>query len=387
MTQAELAAWAAKIIGGGKNEAGEIEFVKTDAAETKANILALYEAITGRTLARADPVRLFLEVIAYVVILLKAAINYTGKMNLLKYAVGNYLEDIGELVGTERLLASAATTTISISLSACRAQNTIIPAGTRITADSKFFFAIESDVVIPSGETSSQARAVCTVEGAVGNGYAAGEINQIVDPVPFVASIVNLTQSEGGSDIEADDPYRARIQEAPEGFSAAGPDGAYRYHAMRASALIADVSVDSPRPGEVEVRPLLAGGQLPGKEILDLVAGILNDRKIRPLTDKLSVLAPEPVAYNIDLTYWIDREDVTRAAAIQSAVEKAMTDYEFWQKVKLGRDINPSELIYRIRAAGAKRAEVREPVFKVTTKAQVAVAESKIALFGGLEDG
>lgn len=387
MTQAELAAWAAKIIGGGKNEAGEIEFVKTDAAETKANILVLYEAITGRTLARADPVRLFLEVIAYVVILLKTTINYTGKMNLLKYAVGNYLEVIGELVGTERLPSTAAATTLSITLSAPRGQSTTIPAGTRVTADSKVFFAVESVVVIPQGETSAQARAVCTVTGTTGNGYAPGEISKIVDPIPFVASIVNDTESAGGSGEEDDEALRERIRQAPESFSVAGPDGAYIYYAKSASALIADVSVESPNPVEVIVRPLLAGGEIPGAEIIKAVETVLSDRSIRPLTDKVSVLPPERVAYDIDITYWIDRDNATNAAAIQTAVDATLREYISWQKARLGRDINPSELIYRVRAAGAKRVEVRAPVFRALKPSEVAAENARAVAFGGLEDG
>lgn len=156
---------------------------------------------------------------------------------------------------------------------------------------------------------------------------------------------------------------------------------------MRASALINDVSVVSPRPGEVEVRPLLIGGKLPEEEILNAVNEILNNKKIRPLTDKVTILKPEPVNYNIDLSYWIDREDAAGAAMIQKAVEKSIQEYILWQKSRLGRDINPSELIYRLRAAGAKRIEVSSPAFTVITAAQVAISDEITAVFGGLEDG
>lgn len=387
MTPQELAEWAAKILGTGENQSGEIEFVKIDTEDTKTNILALYEAITGRTLARADPIRLFLEVICYMIVLLKVGINHTGRMNLLKYAVHDYLDDIGVLVGTERLGKSMASTTLKVTLSAPREQSTTIPKGTRVTADSKIFFAIENMVVIPAGELSAEVRAVCTTEGVEGNGYAMGEIQEIVDPVPFVLRMVNTTESEGGSDIEKDDFFRERIHQAPESFSCAGPDGAYKYHARRASALIADVSVDSPSEGVVEVRPLLQGGELPGEEILDNVSVVLNDRSIRPLTDRVFVKAPEVVAYNVEFSYWIDIEQATQAADIQTAVEKAAADFVLWQRMKLGRDLNPSELIYRVRAAGAKRIEVQSPVFQVLSSAQVAMSGSIRADFGGMEDG
>ncbi len=57
-----------------------------------------------------------------------------------------------------------------------------------------------------------------------------GQINELVDPIPFVSRVENISTSYGGSDIENDDKFRARIQIAPEHFSVAGPEGAYRFH-------------------------------------------------------------------------------------------------------------------------------------------------------------
>ena len=213
-----------------------------------------------------------------------------------------------------------------------------------------------------------------------------GEINKIVDPAPFWASAENVTKSEGGADTESDEAYRDRIQEAPEKFSTAGPALAYEYHAKAASALIVDVSVDSPAPGEVIVYPLLKGGVIPGNEILTLVDKKLNDRSIRPLTDKVSVKAPESVKYDVDVLYYIDRRDATEAAQIQARAESTVQEFSAWQKERLGRDINPTELYYRLRAAGVKRAEIKSPVFTATNKKQVAIADSVKASFGGLED-
>lgn len=338
-------------------------------------------------LAKGDPVRLFLESIAAIIVQQRILIDYTGKQNLLAYAEKDYLEHIGVLVGTDRLQATAAMTTFKIALSEARNQNIIIPAGTRATPGNDVFFATKEAVVVSTGELSIEVEAVCTEVGSKGNGYTPGQINKIVDPLPWVASIVNLTTSEGGSETEGDDPYRERIHQAPEQFSCAGPDGAYEYHAKRASALIHDVSVDSPCPCEVEIRPLLNNGEMPGQEIIDVVANILNTRNIRPLTDHVTVLAPEKLSYDIDLTYWIDKDDATNATAIKTAIDQAVNAYIAWQKEKLGRDLNPTELIYRLRSAGAKRVEVVNPVFTVVAKGQIAIMDALDVKFGGLEDG
>ena len=88
------------------------------------------------------------------------------------------------------------------------------------------------------------------------------------------------------------------------------------------------------------------------------------------------------------MTYYIARADATQATAIQTAVADAVAAYELWQRSKLGRDINPSELIRRVMAAGALRVFVTTPAHTVLTAAQVAIpSTAAVVTFGGLEDG
>lgn len=364
-----------------------ISFVDTDAANIEASVITMYEAIAGRTLAQGDPIRLFLQAVAAIIIQQRVLIDYSAKQNLLAYAEGDKLDHLGVLVGAPRLEATAAETTIRFNLSAAQPQAVTIPAGIRGTVANGVVFQVSNPVTIPIGAVYGDAPSECTVAGTVGNGYVPGQVNQLVDPLPWVQSITNITESEGGADREEDDPYRERIRLAPESFSVAGPDGAYRFWAMSASQTIVDVSVRSPAPGEVELRPLLIGGELPGTEIMEAVEAVVNDKTIRPLTDEVSVLAPEVVEYGVDMTYYIHKDNATQSQAIQQAVSQAVADYVLWQKSKLGRDINPSELIWRVRAAGADRVEVTLPVFAALEDYQVAVADTITATFGGLTDG
>lgn len=364
----------------------EIVFVDADAKSVESTIISEYETITGRTLAKGDPIRLFLLTIANVIILLLNKINETGKQNLLRYASGANLDHIGALVGAERIPASAATTTIEVTLSAKLGTTTVIPKGTRFTAGDNVFFGLDETMLILSGDLTGTGRATCLDSGDIGNGYIPGQIKILVDPVPYVASVENTTLSEGGSEEQSDDSFREVIHEAPESFSVAGPDGAYKYHAKRASANISDVYVWSPEPGVVEVRPLLNGGIIPGEEILNKVLAVLDDKRIRPLTDKVTVQAPEQEEYVVKLSYYIDSEDAAYASAIQQAVNNAVDEYIDWQKAVLGRDINPSELIARVMAAGAKRVVVESPAFTVIANCNVAVCTECIVNLGGIED-
>ena len=364
----------------------ELTFASADADAIDAEMVSAVETQLGRKLARGDPLRLFLRGVEAIIMQQRYLIDETAKQNLLFYATGDNLEHLGALVGVERLQPTAAVCTMRLTLSAARASAVIIPAGVRFTAGDNVYFALDEDVTFLAGETTLESGATCVEVGLVGNNYLPGELATIVDPQPFLQSAVNITKSEGGSDLETDDALRERIHEAPERFSNAGSSGAYRWHAMTASASIVDVAVYSPAPGEVEVRPLLVGGEIPSTELLNAVAEAVNDRSVRPLTDHVSVLAPDVVEYDIDVWYWINRSKATRAAAIQSAVSAAVEEYILWQRSELGRDIEPNELLYRMRAAGADRIEIRVPAFRATAFAEIAIPSSKVITYRGLKD-
>ena len=364
----------------------DISFVETDPDKTKAEIIISYEAITGRTLAPGDPVRLFLETIASIIIHQRVLINFSCKQNLLRYSSGDFLDHLGSFSKTMRFGKQPARTTMRITLSAPQSFVVIIPEGTRYTPDGQLYFATESLLEIEPGQTTGTVTAVCTTPGKVGNGFVSGQINMAVDPTPWVSSAENITTSNGGSEEEPDDDYRYRIWLAPESFSTAGPEDAYKYWAKQASPLISDVGVLSPSDGCIEIRPLLRNGEIPSQEILDLVNAICNDKKVRPLTDNVTVLAPEIVNYDINLTYYITSDLSAQVENIQTAVTKAVNDCVTWQKEKLGRDINTSELIARAVKAGAKRVEITAPVYTPIDQHQVAIAGNVTINYGGLEN-
>lgn len=365
----------------------DVIFVTSDKEKVEAEIIASYESVSGRTLAVGDPVRLFLLVITNIIILLLNSINETGKQNLLRYAAGNNLDHKGLEMGVKRNQATAAQTTIKIILSAPLGTTTTIPAGIRFSAGDNVYFALDAPVIIPAGQTEKTGLATCLNVGVIGNDYLPGQIKTLVDPQPYVASITNTTKSEGGADRQSDDSYREDIRRAPEKFSTAGPTGAYEYFAKHASSNIIDACIYSPKPGTVEIRPLLINGEIPEEETLKLVREACNDRRVRPLTDQVVVKAPEQVKYNIELTYYIDAANTTQSDAIQSAAKAAVDRYIVWQKEKLGRDINPSELIAQLMQTGVKRVEVKSPVFTKLENIQIAKEEHVMVTLGGYENG
>ena len=252
----------------------DITFAERDPAIIEAAVITGYEKIANRTLAKGDPIRLFLESIAFVIIHQRHLIDFTGKQNLLAYAGGNYLDHIGAMLGVNRLPAQPALTTLKFTLSESQPAALSIPAGTRATpgGGDLVFETTEISVVTP-GALEVSVLAQCTKTGALGNGLLLGQIKKIVDPFPWQMKVENVTESSGGTDVENDENLRERIQLAPEYFSVAGPRGAYEYWARTAHQGIVDVAVVGPpetEPGNVHIYPLMQGGELPSQ-----VAGLV----------------------------------------------------------------------------------------------------------------
>lgn len=362
-----------------------VEFLETDPEKIKSEIITKYEQLSGRSLASGDPIRLFLLSIANEIILLRNDINTAAQQNLLSYAQGEKLDALGQYLNVERLLESKAKTTLRFTLSQSLGSVLSIPQGFEVT-NGIVTFATDEELLIPIGEMTGEMTATCTTAGAVGNDYLAGQISTIVSPITFLARAENTTITTGGADAEADAEYAERIHLAPNSFSVAGSTKAYEYFAYSVSSAIIDVSVDSPNPGEVKIYPLLEDGTLPSSEVLEQIETFLSSDEIRPLTDEVEALSPVAVEYEINVDYWINENDRTKAETIQAAVTQAVEDFRLWQQSKIGRDISPERLISNVTSAGAARIDFStlSPLsFKELKKNEVAQCTNVVISYKG----
>lgn len=346
-----------------------------------------YEELTESkiSLSKADPNRLLLYACAVQIYQGFQFIDRAGKQDLLKYSYGDHLDNLAALKGVVRNNAQPAKVMIKFTLSGVRSSATPIPLGTRVAAGEVYFESIKYNE-IPAGEIELEIEMVCTQDGVIGNGFLVGEINTLVDPIAYVSSVVNITTSIGGSEIESDESLAERTFLAPSSFSTAGPDDAYIYWTKTFSQNILDVSVSSPNPCEVDIRFILHNGELPNEMMITGLQNFLNDKKVRPLTDLVTVGAPEVVEYSISVTYWINKSVATKAVTIQNEVIKAVSNYIEWQNNKIGRDINPSELVRRMMEAGAKRVIVNTPEYTVINDNAIAKLVEFETLYGGIEN-
>lgn len=65
----------------------------------------------------------------------------------------------------------------------------------------------------------------------------------MVDIIPFIDSVENITAPENGRDIETDDELKQRIYLAPNGYTNGGTDGAYAWEARQFDQTLADIKV------------------------------------------------------------------------------------------------------------------------------------------------
>lgn len=374
-------------------ELPELPDLSADPEEILRRMITQYEAAyfeqTGNpvTLATGDPIRIWLYTISLNQYLLENLVKYYASQNFLAYAQGDYLDHISATRGgPERSGEASAVVTMRFIFSTALAQAETIPANTRVTSGGSLFFSVDEPHTLPAGTMIWEEVFTCQVHGTAGNGYLPGQIATLVDPLHYVQSVVNIDTSQGGANVEDDEHYAERIFLSPEGYAVAGPELAYEYLAKSFSPAIEDVKAYMPEAGHVNVVPLLLGGEIPDQAFLSELLEFISARDKRPLTDYVHTMAPEVIAYDIAFTYYIRSDRAGEQKAIEQAVEQAVQDYIIWQKAKMGRDIDPQELIGRVRAAGAKRLEITSPAYAVIGPYGVAVAGEPSVTFGGFED-
>jgi phage-related baseplate assembly protein len=354
------------------NNLPEISFAYKDPAKIKADLVARYKAESGRTLAEADPLMSFVNVLTAMLVGIRADIDFTGKQNTLAYAVDEYLDHKCTDFDLKRKEAEKARVTMLFTLSQVLPRDIVIPKDTQVTADSKVFFAVPEDTTVPAGSESISIICIATESGTAANNYAIGEIVQLVVRPAGVDSVVNLDISAGGTIAETNDQFVERRLLAPAALSNAGPDDNYKYYARSASSAVIDVQVKSPTPGIVNIIALMTDGRLPTDAELELIATACNPEHIRPLTDNVVAVRPKQVDYEIDFEYWVSSKSSVNLTQLAENVEKATAQFIYDTQTKIGNAVNISRLEAMLMATGIRRVNIKSPKQTELTCYQVA---------------
>ncbi|MCG7548454.1 baseplate J/gp47 family protein [Pseudoalteromonas sp. Of7M-16] len=212
---------------------------------------------------------------------------------------------------------------------------------------------------------------------------------------------------------EQDERYRERIALALEGFSTAGPAGAYAFHALKGSQHVKDVHVDAPQfayvdlPAQVQnllppsarllvctddaglTPDVLSGAQppepVPGDvvvtlltdqgnghatpQVIEQVQSQLNKENVRPLTDRVHIKSADIVEFELDAVIHI--YPGMDGAAL---VDEARDSLNAWlnEHHKLGHDISLSGLFAVLHREGVQRVELSAPQWDIVVQAHQA---------------
>ena len=159
--------------------------------------------------------------------------------------------------------------------------------------------------------------------------------------------------------MESDEDFRRRVVLSPEGFSVAGPEGAYISHALAADGDVLDASATSPEPGEVVVTVLSRiGDGTASPELLALVDAAVSAEDVRPLTDMVTVQGAEIVEFDIDAD--IETFAGPDSAIVMAEARRQIEGY-ITRSRKLGRDIVRSAIIGALHVEGVSRVVLNAP--------------------------
>ena len=381
-------------------------YLETDPIKIFDDVLEKVEKKLGETLEEGDQRKIFIRSLIPVITAIQNKTVDESKQNYLEYARNDRVDVIGNNYNnTKRNMAQQSTCTGKIVLSIAQEEDLVIKKDDiKVTPDGIAMFLSEEDVIIPAGETSANLKLISTSTGSKYNGYKVGKINTLVKPLPYVKEIYNTEISHSGTDLEDDANYKERCRLFYESLSTAGPSGAYEYLAYKADASITAVKVDSPNPGEIKILVVIDNGEIPGEDIFNKVLNVCSARDVRPLTDNVSTGVPDVVNYDIELTYYLDKNLSVYENKWRKAIEGekfdfkdgAIRNYILWQQEEIGKYINPDELRYKIQDAasytvdenkisGVRRIEMTNPSYTVLEKTQLAKANNIIIKYGGME--
>lgn len=425
----------------------DINFLEIDSGKILDDILNQLEQGVSEPLYPGDERRIFGEALAMVINAQYQTINDGCRQRLLRYARGDVLDALGENRGVSRIRPTPAETILQFSVENVLTMNVIIPAGIRVTGPDNLFFKTTQTVVLQAGKKTVNAPAESIDGGSQYNEIAVGKLDTIVDKseIARISGVTNLVETFGGGNIEDDDALRERIRTA-ENAASCGTESSYRYWTISANAKIVDAAVSAseeiirvektakdakvylcapdliPRTlkvdcsysvlstdddglvtlavdptittvtcsyrrkkdGVVTIMPILAGGEIPDDNVLDDVREVLNRSEVKPLTDKIEVLAPKTVPYDIELEYWTTSLDEAEVVQTIEGSGGVIDDYIFWQD-STSQDINPDQLAKRVLCphtggTGATRARVILPVYRELDKTEVAKWSGKLTV-------
>lgn len=219
--------------------------------------------------------------------------------------------------------------------------------------------------------------------------------------------------------MESDEDYRRRIVLAPEGFSVAGPEGAYVFHALSADPDVLDASATGPKPDDIRaivsavltangasaalvnaMKAALDAATWPGEVVVTVLSrtgdgtasgtltakvdASVNAEDKRPMTDHVTVKGAQIVAYDVKATiYTFSGPD---SQVVMGEARKRLDAYVA-ECHRLGRDVTMSGLYAACHVNGVQRVEFTSPTANILiSRTQASFCRSILLTWGGTDE-
>ena len=346
------------------NAAGAPDFVTIEARRLLDDAKAHFEAETGRTLYPSQVEMYLLETIAYMLSVRGAQEQLAFENCFVAYARSQWLDTHGADRNTPRLEATPATTNLRFSVDGPANARIRIPNGTRVAdAAGQVQFMTRTIAFIEAGREQVDVKAEATAPGAQANGFPEGSLTAIIDPVAGVSAVTSLSETGGGAEREGNVRYRARLALAFERIGDGLSRERYVTDVLGWNARCIDVAVIRPRPGHVNIHPLMDTGAPNKEELASLLA--IFDTSNTHQGDYIRTFAPIAHEFEVDLTLTLSYPDA--AQPVRQALQQVL---DRWART-LGGYVAPSELI---RVAKANKGVIEADIadLKLTKIADVA---------------
>lgn len=293
--------------------------------------------------------------------------------------------------------------------------------------DPSFTALVESDPVYKLLQVSAYRELVWRqrVNDAARGVMIAYATGADLDNLAAVFGVPRLTLDPGDpvhgvpATMESDTDLRRRIILAPEGFSVAGPEGAYIFHALSASGDVLDASATSSSPDDIRALVLgvldangaspelvtamttaMDSAIWPGNVLVSLLSRVANGEAdptlvaavnaalsadtVRPLTDTVTVQSAEIIDYTVEATiYTYAGPDST----VVLAASRARLDAYIEESHRIGRDVTLSGLYSVLHSPGVQRVELTAPLADVVVdRTQAAYCTAVVITSGGVDE-
>lgn len=326
----------------------ELHYLTYDPNKIMEEMLVAYMDEGGDILYPGDEKSMLLNAVLAIITQAFAGVDNALRMATLRYAVGDYLDVIGETRMCTRVEAAAAKAKIGITEDAS-GEGRLLEAGLSVVDSDGVLYTLDEDVELYGTGATVEADITCAETGAKGNAIRTGAYLQFSTPQPGIVSVVCTQDASGGMDRESDDAYRERIRVSGAKNITTGTALQYEAVTKGVSSEIIDASAVNGGNGVVNVYIIVSDSEH-AAALIQSVRKALNGNDARPMTDVVNVYQATDMPYTLNVEYYAET-----GVDIQDAVLDAVEAYQQWQDEVIGRAFNPDMLISKLYVAGCQR--------------------------------